>query len=267
MQKSEPNLTLAERRYSPAPQLHTHDFYQIVFPRHGELYLTIEGRDGAVGPHGWAVIHPAMAHSFWAAETSRFLVAELPAPVLDAACAQLDIATIRSTVYLPLSERSPALRDLLAGEVAAGGPASPFAADALANYTAALLAQALSTRITSPAPPRRAIAERARDYRDAHACTPLRLADVVAAAGTSTAHLQRSFRAAFGVSIVAYLHERRLQTAQHLLRTTDLPIDAVAEAVGFASQSAFTRLFHRAIGLPPARYRTRAWSESDNDPA
>lgn len=253
---SPPALSLAERRYSPAPQLHTHPFYQVIFPQRGELHLTIEGRHGAVGPHGWAVIHPAMAHSFWAAETGRFLVADLPAPAVQATCTELAIPRLTTTIYLPLNERVAALRNLLASELARGGPREPLIADALGVYTAAVLTQTLSPHGSPPPPPSRTIAVRARDYLNTHLCEPIRLADVAAAVGASPAHLQRSFRAAFGTSIVAHVQEQRLQLARHLLRTTDLPIHAVAEAVGFQSQSAFTRLFRRELGISPSRYRS-----------
>lgn len=253
-----PFLSLAERRYTPAPQLHTHSFYQVIFPRRGELHLTIEGRKGAVGPQGWAVIHPTLAHFFWAVETSRFLVVDLPASAVHAVCAELNVTDLPTTIYLPLQERAAALRDLLAGELAHGGPSTPLVADALGSYTAALLAQSLAPRTPAPAPPTRAIALRAREYLTTHACEPLRLADVATAVGASPAHLQRSFRAAFGVSIVAYVHECRIQAAQRLLRTTDMSIHAVAAAVGFSSQSAFTRLFRREVGSSPSRYRSES---------
>jgi AraC-like DNA-binding protein len=255
---SEANLTLAERRYTTAPQLHTHTFYQIIFPRHGELHLTIEGRNGAVGPYGWAVIHPTMAHSFWAAETSCFLVADLPGPVVQSVCAELELPSLSTTIYLRLNESVAALRDLLAGEIAHAGPRPALIVDALSTYTAALLAETLAQPRSRPASPSRTIAERARDYLNTHACEPIRLAEIAAAVGASPSHLQRSFRAAFGKSIVTYLHERRMQTAQHILRTTDLPIYGVAEAVGFASQSAFTRLFQREVGISPSRYRSES---------
>lgn len=249
-------LHLAERRYAPAPQLHTHSFYQLVFPRRGELHLAIAGANGAVGPQGWAVIHPTMTHSFWAAETGRFLVVDLSAAAVQSVCAELELAQLATTIYLSLNERVAALRDLLAAELAHGGPHEPLITDTLGAYTAALLAQALTGRQHHPAPPARSIALRARDYLAAHACAPLRLAEVATAVGASPAHLQRSFRAAFGTSIIAYVQAERLRRAQYLLRTTDLPIHAVAEAVGIQSQSAFTRLFQREIGISPSRYRS-----------
>jgi AraC-like DNA-binding protein len=37
-----------------------------------------------------------------------------------------------------------------------------------------------------------------------------------------------------------------------------MPIHAVAAAVGFSSQSAFTRLFRREVGSSPSRYRSES---------
>jgi AraC family transcriptional regulator len=81
------------------------------------------------------------------------------------------------------------------------------------------------------------------------------LAEVAAAAGASVAHLQRSFRAAYGLGVVEYLQGLRLRRAQELLRSSDMPVEAVAAAVGFASASYFSRLFARELGVSPARFR------------
>jgi AraC-like DNA-binding protein len=255
-------FTLAERQYVPTPQLHTHSFYQIIFPRQGALHLMIEGQAGAVDPLGWAVIHPTMAHYFWADPSSRFLIADLPTPTLAQVAAQFEQPHLPQQIYLPLGTQAAALRDLLASEITSGELPSPLVADTLATYTASLLVRQLTrTPAALPAPTAR-LAQRTRDYLHAHVCTPLRLEQIAAAVGASTAHLQRSFRATYGLSIVAYLHAQRMHTAQQLLITTDQPIHAIAAAVGFSSQSAFTRLFVRTYGISPRRYRAQHWAES-----
>jgi len=46
-----------------------------------------------------------------------------------------------------------------------------------------------------------------------------------------------------------------MQEAAHLLRTTDESLGAIAERVGYRSEFAFNRAFHRALGAPPGAYR------------
>ncbi len=54
---------------------------------------------------------------------------------------------------------------------------------------------------------------------------------------------------------MTYLTRYRLQRAQHLLDTTDLPITEIAAETGFAEISHFTHTFKRETGVSPHAYR------------
>ncbi|SDR76750.1 AraC family transcriptional regulator [Actinopolymorpha singaporensis] len=77
-------------------------------------------------------------------------------------------------------------------------------------------------------------------------------------AAVSGAHLARSMRTHYATSPTRFVTELRLERARVLLTTTDLTVTAIAHRTGFASQSYFTRCFHRAHGLSPRAYRRRA---------
>jgi transcriptional regulator GlxA family with amidase domain len=47
-------------------------------------------------------------------------------------------------------------------------------------------------------------------------------------------------------------------TAARLLRETDLPLRAVAEGAGYASEFVFARAFKREFATAPGRYRAGA---------
>jgi transcriptional regulator GlxA family with amidase domain len=53
------------------------------------------------------------------------------------------------------------------------------------------------------------------------------------------------------------VHTLRLEESKHVLESTELPIDAVANQVGYEDASFFGRLFRRKVGLTPAQYRKR----------
>lgn len=74
-------------------------------------------------------------------------------------------------------------------------------------------------------------------------------------AGTSRPTLARRFAAAVGRSPGAYLTQLRMQEASHLLRETDDTLGAIAGRVGYRSEFAFNRAFHREMGEPPGAYR------------
>ena len=49
-----------------------------------------------------------------------------------------------------------------------------------------------------------------------------------------------------------------MQRAADLLRTTPLKLAATAERTGYGSEAAFSRAFHRHLGVAPAQWRERA---------
>ena len=58
-----------------------------------------------------------------------------------------------------------------------------------------------------------------------------------------------------GVTAHQFLEKVRVTEAGRLLRTTSLPIAAVAAACGFYDHSAFVKRFRRHTGLAPLAYR------------
>jgi AraC-like DNA-binding protein len=79
--------------------------------------------------------------------------------------------------------------------------------------------------------------------------------DLARAAATSRSVLGERFRALLGQSPMHYLVEWRMQLAANLLVSTDLRLAAIAEQSGYGSESAFSRAFHRHVGMSPAQWR------------
>ena len=84
---------------------------------------------------------------------------------------------------------------------------------------------------------------------------PLR--ELMRDAGLGRTAFWSAFRAATGQAPREYLEARRIEAAQQLLLSSDRPIAAVAEAVGFADPYHFSRVFRRVVGVAPRGYRQR----------
>lgn len=85
----------------------------------------------------------------------------------------------------------------------------------------------------------------------------LHLADVAAFAGVSASTAERLFTRHTGVSVARWVVRARVERAQYLLQSTNLPIGAIARATGFKDQYHFSRTFRRSTGSSPTEYRTR----------
>ncbi|SFJ10083.1 Transcriptional regulator GlxA family, contains an amidase domain and an AraC-type DNA-binding HTH domain [Amycolatopsis sacchari] len=106
-----------------------------------------------------------------------------------------------------------------------------------------------------PPVPRGSVLEPLLRWLEDNAERDLALEDMAAHAGMSTRTLNRRFREQTGTTPVQWLHRIRVRRAQHLLETTDDPVDRIAGAVGFGSSTAFRDRFKRVVGTSPQRYR------------
>lgn len=84
---------------------------------------------------------------------------------------------------------------------------------------------------------------------------PPSLHELAGSAGVHPIHLARSFRAATGFSVGAFVRELRLEWAEDELVQTARPLAELSAEAGFADQSHFTRWFRARTGVPPAMYR------------
>lgn len=84
------------------------------------------------------------------------------------------------------------------------------------------------------------------------------LGALAAASGASRSVLAERFARRVGVPPMAYLAQWRMQLAARMLADGGAKVLAVAAAVGYQSEAAFSRAFRKATGVAPSRWRQRA---------
>ena len=97
--------------------------------------------------------------------------------------------------------------------------------------------------------------ERVRARWAADGLTILSVGEVATAVGVSAGHLGREFHAQFHTGIAGALELVRLGSAAVTLQRTNLTLDQVGRAAGYADAYHFSRRFSRAYGMPPGRFR------------
>ena len=98
------------------------------------------------------------------------------------------------------------------------------------------------------------IAKVVRLIRD-HDPREVRVADIVAASGLPRWKLESRFKRCVGHSIHEDIVRMRLSTALVLVRTTALPLKAIAPRAGFQSVPYMVTMFNRHFGVTPAKLR------------
>lgn len=75
--------------------------------------------------------------------------------------------------------------------------------------------------------------------------------------GISKRALNEAFQAEFSLTVSGWLREERLRTARHLIVTTDTPMLAISDHLGFATQSNFAKAFRQRFSFTPTEARAR----------
>ena len=93
------------------------------------------------------------------------------------------------------------------------------------------------------------------DHIETRLAQPLRNRDLAALVGYSEFHFIVAFRNALGAPPHEYLIRRRIERAQQLMVSSELPLCQIAAECGLADQSHLSRLFRRVVGDTPAAWR------------
>jgi len=88
-----------------------------------------------------------------------------------------------------------------------------------------------------------------------HYRQPVHIGPLARLCGMSLSHFRRCFLRTAGVPPRAYWHALRLRMAASLLRETPHSVLEISQQVGFETLSGFNRLFLKAYGMSPRRWR------------
>jgi transcriptional regulator GlxA family with amidase domain len=97
--------------------------------------------------------------------------------------------------------------------------------------------------------------ERARAWALDRLDQPLNLRQLAARESMSVRTFTRRFREEVGMSPGQWLTQQRVEHARHLLESTDLSVDQVAQQSGFGTGASMRQHLQSALGVSPTAYR------------
>ncbi len=222
---------------------HRHARGQLVYAARGVMTVTAEAGAWVVPPSQALWIPPRLRHAVRMTGPVAMRTLYLSNEVVD---------------FLPNNPQvlavAPLLRELILrmmDQTARRDPGGHLTALILAELRAA---PGLGLRLPMPRDPRllrlcRALLDNPGDER--------KLPQLARLAGASPRSLARIFQAELGMSFTAWRQQARLLEA--LRRLGDgAPVTEVALDLGYATPSAFTYMFRRALGVPPSRFYAAA---------
>lgn len=98
-------------------------------------------------------------------------------------------------------------------------------------------------------------ARRLAVFIDARLDQPIRLNELSEVSKLSTAYFCRAFKRTFGETPHSYIVRRRLDKAETLMLTSDLPLSQIAIRCGFTDQAHLCKLFRQQYAQSPAAWR------------
>lgn len=79
----------------------------------------------------------------------------------------------------------------------------------------------------------------------------------------SSSYLSRIFHARTGMTLQQYLNEKKIESAEKLIKSGDLSMTEIADKLHFDSVQSFSRIFKRISGISPSHYARDLEKEQD----
>lgn len=108
---------------------------------------------------------------------------------------------------------------------------------------------------------KRQIVENTVTYVQQHYDENIRLEELAALSFLSPSYFSKVFKEYTDQTLTQFIQNQRIQAACQQLRSTDIPIDSIAEDVGYKDIKSFYAVFRKLMGVTPGQYR------KDNRPA
>jgi len=232
-----------------------------------EVSLNSDRKSVFLAPVGTVEIVPASADLFacWKTPKENLLFAMAPEKLSRLAALEFDTEDFE---FRPLAsghvdEKALFMANLIRDEFRAGEPSNHLYVDSLLTVFSTYLLRKYSTLQNRPVPRSRGgLSPRAwrdiQDYIRANIAQQLSVQRLALIAGLSPSHFVRAFRQTAGEPPHQYVLAIRLQVAEQLVITTDLPLGKIASLTGFANHSHMTAAMRRhKLTTPSALRRAR----------
>ncbi|WP_029041704.1 helix-turn-helix domain-containing protein [Cucumibacter marinus] len=252
--------------YRIAP--HRHDqLFQVLMLSGGEAEVTLDGQSRLVYPPAVIVVPAPIVHGFsFSPDVEGVVVTLFERDVRDALADEPEISAALRGAFV-LTERGRALTavsteiEALIAESRWQSPGHAAAMRARILLLMVTLHRAVQAEKLAPTLPRDPAMRHTlgflqkidQDYRE-----HLPVGDYASALGITAAHLNRVCRQVLGMSAREAIERRVMLEAKRYLMFSPLTVKQIAIVLGYDDPAYFSRVFARATGEAPGRFRDSA---------
>lgn len=90
-----------------------------------------------------------------------------------------------------------------------------------------------------------------------HLSEAIKTEDIASSLFISRSHLSTRFKNETDMNLTEYIHYIKISEAKHLLAHTDKSLLIISNYLGYSSQSHFSRMFKKLVGMSPVEYREK----------
>ncbi len=231
---------------------HLHTHVEWLYLTGGSVCMRIDGERYVLGPGDLAMAFPGVVHGYENAPGDTacgLLVMFSPALVSD-----YYALLMRQRPSSPLVRASDELPDIAYAMNAMSSEEDEAVCKAFIQLVLARTISALSLRDAAEIPSHD-ILKRAIEYLSRNFALDVTLESVSRALGVSKYYLSHLFSDRLHISFRAYINALRMNRAQVMLRSSDMPITRICYDCGFDNQRTFNRVFKEHFGMTPREYR------------
>jgi AraC-like DNA-binding protein len=262
MKEERENIVARIAHLSEKPNRHSHTHHQIIFGIEGHAEFEISGKSGFVQKGVGCIVPSKHMHSFFGNKENRILILDitdnLPLLELETSFVSNALAPLLdSPKYFQFDHHMNALLLALTDELD-----TLINDDAAPNIIGQCLLHSLYRRLRSDISVEevgnirdRIDLSRIKRYIYGHLSEKIHTADLARLCNLSESHFYQKFRESIGISPYQYVIDERINAACTMLKETKKPIVEICFTLGFSSQSAFTNLFRKKMGISPTIYR------------
>ncbi|PWQ97369.1 AraC family transcriptional regulator [Leucothrix arctica] len=256
------NFTASVVRLSEQPRNHSHLHHQIIFGLKGHAEFEVAGVSGFIQKGVGCIVTSNTSHSFFGNQENKILMLDITSNIglfeLEAAFTHgvLD-QILNSPKYFQFDQDMQSLLKVMSHELETVHN-NQQAAKAIGQCLLHSLYHRLrgDMCIEEVSKPRDRIdINRIKRYIHDNLGMKIQTADLARLCNLSESHFYQKFRESAGISPYQFVIDERIKVASKLITESNKSITEICFSLGFSSQSAFTNVFRKKVGMSPTAYR------------